>query len=140
VNVSGVRAEKCPEDPGPSRRNRFPRSARLLKRSDFESVYKRGKRFFAANLTLFYFFREDRATARIGFTVGRVLGGAVARNRIKRRLREAVRLHRAELNNAVDIVVNPKKSARTIEFSELEQDILRGFQAVQKAAEKARDL
>ena len=49
---------------------------------------------------------------RIGFTVGKVLGGAVVRNRMKRRLREAVRLH-GPIPAAVDVVINPKKSLLT---------------------------
>ena len=79
--------------------NRFPRSARLLRHADFERVYKQGRRHFSASLTVFYLQRPETEAARsatsgprIGFTVGRALGGAVQRNRMKRRLREAVRL------------------------------------------------
>ncbi len=50
---------------------------------------------------------------RIGFTVGRALGGAVQRNRMKRRLREAVRLSSLPLRTNVDVVINPKKSLLT---------------------------
>jgi ribonuclease P protein component len=57
--------------------------------------------------------------------VGRMLGGAVERNRIKRRLREAVRLRRALLEDAgaVDVVINPKKSVLTLEFSALLEEV-----------------
>ncbi len=66
----------------------FPRAARLLKHADFDRVYKQGRRHFSSHMTVFY-LRQAEGEARIGFTVGRVLGGAVVRNRIKRRLREA---------------------------------------------------
>ncbi len=46
---------------------------------------------------------------RVGFTVGRALGGAVQRNRMKRRLREAVRLTRPSNATSADVVINPKK-------------------------------
>lgn len=114
----------------------FPRAARLLKHSDFERVYKQGRRHFSPHMTVF-FLRQAEGGARIGFTVGRVLGGAVARNRIKRRLREAVRMHRGRLKGAVDVVVNPKKSVLTVEFPILLEEVNRAFVVITgKIAEK----
>ena len=78
---------------GPGKRSKFPRSVRLLRHADFEQVYKQGRRHFAAHMTVFYLPRQRAEGVRVGFTVGKVLGGAVVRNRMKRRLREAVRLH-----------------------------------------------
>src|SRR5438309_7271618 len=86
-----------------------PGTERLLRHADFERVYKLGRRHFSASMTVFYWPRTEAGVAgakspaakaavasglRIGFTVGRALGGAVQRNRMKRRLREAVRLTR----------------------------------------------
>ncbi len=127
----------------------FPRSARLLKHSDFERVYKQGRRHFSPHMTVFYLPRavaaspvdatEAKASSRIGFTVGRVLGGAVQRNRIKRRLRDAVRQQRAVLNGtaAVDIVINPKKSALTAEFATVVSEVGRALEIIaKKSAQK----
>lgn len=107
----------------------FPRSARLLKHSDFERVYKQGRRHFSSHMTVFY-LRQSEGTARIGFTVGKVLGGAVARNRMRRRLREAVRLERARITRPVDIVINPKKSVLTAPFQVLVDDMARAFDTI----------
>jgi ribonuclease P protein component len=134
----------------------FPRGstrlARLLKHSDFDRVYKQGRRHFSSHLTAFYLRRTEAASAgvlpgaspenvtRVGFTVGRALGGAVDRNRIKRRLREAVRQRRAVLAGAgsADIVINPKKSVLTLEFSLVLQEVGQAFDAVaKKLAEKS---
>ncbi|PYX84560.1 MAG: ribonuclease P protein component [Acidobacteria bacterium] len=112
----------------------FPRSLRLLRHADFERVYRQGKRHFAAHMTVFYLRREVGEGLRVGFTVSRALGGAVDRNRMKRRLREAVRLCRPQQNVAADVVINPKKSLLTAEFGELLKEIERAFEVVQRKA------
>jgi len=107
-----------------------PRSGRLLRHADFERVYKQGRRHFAAHMTVFYLRRLDGEGMRVGFTVGRVLGDAVDRNRMKRRLRESVRLSRPAAAPAVDVVINPKKSVRTVEFSVLLDEVGRAFEVI----------
>ena len=74
---------------------------------------------------------------RIGFTVGRGLGGAVQRNRMKRRLREAVRLTRPAPGPNADVVINPKKSLLTVEFAEVVNEVGRAFVVIeQKLSDK----
>ena len=115
---------------------KVPRIARLLRHADFERVYKQGKRHFATHMTVFYWRRGENAGPasgiRIGFTVGRALGGAVDRNRMKRRLREAVRLQESVPNVSVDVVINPKKSLRTTEFANLQNEVRRAFEVIEK--------
>ena len=116
----------------------FPRSGRLRKHSDFERVYKQGRRHFSPHMTVFFLRRAAGAVpekgSRVGFTVGRVLGGAVERNRMKRRLREAVRLRRSVLEGAgaVDVVINPKKSVLTLEFAVVLEEVRRALDAIAK--------
>ncbi len=111
---------------------RFPKASKLLRHADFQRVYQQGRRHFAAHMTVFYLRRQDDSGTRprVGFTVGRVLGGAVQRNRIKRRLREAVRHNLASLALAVDVVINPKKSALLAEFTVLNHEVARAFQVI----------
>jgi ribonuclease P protein component len=123
---------------GPRKRAGFPRAARLLRHADFERVYKQGKRHFATHMTVFYMRRSEGETLRVGFTVGRVLGGAVERNRIKRRMREAVRLQWPAIDLPVDAVINPKKSVLKIEFAQLGNEVGRAFEVIRKFAEAQR--
>jgi ribonuclease P protein component len=116
----------------------FPASARLLRHADFQRVYKQGRRHFAAHMTVFYLPRQQGEGMRVGFTVGRALGGAVQRNRMKRRLREAVRRHRLSATVAADVVINPKKSVLTAEFSELAQEVERAFGVIQQKLNERR--
>ena len=127
---------KIQSQPGqPAPRAAFPKAARLLKHADFDRVYKTGRKHFAAHMTVFY-LAGGRQAARVGFTVSRALGGAVERNRIRRRLREAVRLHWRELTAAADVVINPRRSAALAEFAELEREVSAAFRAIGRKAGK----
>jgi ribonuclease P protein component len=130
----------------PKKAARFPRTARLLRHADFERVYKQGRRHFSASLTVFYFPRPEAQTRvagtapslrpttglRVGFTVGRALGGAVQRNRMKRRLREAVRMSLPRTGVAADVVINPKKSLLTTEFAAILNEVTRAFAVIEQ--------
>jgi len=70
--------------------------------------------------------------------VGKILGGAVERNRMKRRLREAVRLHWPELVAPVDIVINPKKSVLKMDFEDLSKEMVRTFEVIKKQEAEAK--
>jgi len=110
----------------------FPREARLLKHADFQVVYKQGRKHFSGNMTAFYRENQVNAVPRVGFTVGKVLGGAVDRNRIRRRMRSAVRNHLNEIARPLDLVLHPRKSVLTLEFSQLDAEIMQVFSAVQR--------
>ena len=121
-------------------KRKFPKKRRLLRHADFEQVYKQGRRHFAAHMTVFYLRRNVGDTPqglRVGFTVGRVLGGAVERNRMKRRLREAVRLSGFPPEVSADVVINPKRSLLGADFAEVRNEVARAFQVIEKTIEKA---
>lgn len=113
---------------------KFPRSGRLLRHADFERVYKQGRRHFSHHMTVFYLRREEELGLRVGFTVGRVLGGAVDRNRMKRRLREAVRADWPSYDFSVDVVINPKKSLLNADFDEIVKEVAAAFGVIGKKA------
>jgi ribonuclease P protein component len=104
----------------------FPKQYRLLRRLDFQRVYRQGQRRSASLCTVFY-RPNGLAETRLGITTPRRLGTAVVRNRIKRRIREIFRLHRRELPEGWDIVLNPRPSAATVAYPALERELLRLF-------------
>ena len=117
-------------------KTRFPKSKRLLKHGDFQRVYEGGRRQFTGNMTVFYLRRGENGGAgpRVGLTVSKALGGSVERNRIRRRMREAVRLSYGNCGGAVDIVINPRKSVAGLPFAKVVEEVSRGFRlAAQRA-------
>jgi len=63
--------------------------------------------------------------SRFGFSIKKALGGAVVRNRIRRRIREIVRCHRMEIPAGWDILIHPKSSVAKAEFAGLTADLVR---------------
>ncbi|HVP54906.1 MAG TPA: ribonuclease P protein component [Candidatus Eisenbacteria bacterium] len=121
----------------------FPKSKRLLRHADFQRVYQAGRRQFTGNMTVFFLRRTRGETGaalsqllRVGFTVGKALGGAVERNRLKRRMREAVRLSWPAVEELVDVVFHPRKSVLDLPFDQVAAEVARGLQlALQRARE-----
>ncbi len=119
---------------------RFPKSKRLLRHADFQHVYQLGKRQFTGNMTVFFLRRSSDTTTqspsgelRGGLTVGKVLGNSVERNRIKRRMREAVRQWQ-DWDAPVDVVFNPRKSVIDLPMQQLTDEVGRGLKlAIQRA-------
>jgi ribonuclease P protein component len=121
----------------------FPKSKHLLRHADFQRVYQAGRRQFTGHMTVF-FLRRAPATGdavsgnslRIGFTVSKMLGGSVERNRIKRRMREAVRTTWPAWEAPVDVVFHPRKSVLELSFAQVASEVARGVQlAIQRARE-----
>ena len=107
---------------------------RLRKHSDYQRVYRDSRKQFSSSMSYFYSVRgagsANCSGPRVGLTAGRVLGKAVERNRIKRRMREAVRSHITLLRRDVDVVLHPRRSVLTLEFSKLEKEIARIFSSI----------
>jgi ribonuclease P protein component len=63
----------------------------------------------------------------VGFTVSKALGKAVDRNKMRRRLREAVRLELWRMSKPMDLVFHPRRSVLTLEFEQLRRDVVKGL-------------
>jgi ribonuclease P protein component len=96
----------------------------LVRRGAFDAVYRAGKRLTSLHFTVFVCSNE-LAVSRFGFSIKKALGGAVVRNRIRRRVREIVRRHRQEIPAGWDIVIHPKSMVGKAPFSVLAEELLR---------------
>lgn len=109
----------------------FSARQRLRTQAEFEHVYKSGQRygqtFFSVSACA-----NARGYARLGLSIGaRTVGQAVARNRIRRLVREVFRLSQHELP-ALDVVVVARPAARSASAAELRSDLARALSAVRE--------
>jgi len=114
---------------------------RLRRHSDYQRAYAASRKRQSASMS--WFLAPQSAvesdfptTPRIGLTAGKVLGKAHDRNRIKRRMREALRRHVDLLPGGYDLIFHPRRIVLTMEFAKLEAEIVRILQ--QAHAEAAR--
>ncbi len=92
----------------------------LKKNSDFRRLYAKGKSAVTPFLAV-YCRRNSRGVNRMGYTVSARLGGAVVRNRVRRRLREIARLSAPDMKTGWDIVVVARMRAVAASYAELER-------------------
>jgi ribonuclease P protein component len=82
------------------------RRSRLSRSRDFDAVYRQGRSVSSRTLTLHWFARPDEdGQPRVGFAVPKAVGPAVARNRVKRAMREAWRSLESEIPTGRDYVL-----------------------------------
>ena len=128
------------------------RDTRLRKHADYPHAYKAARKQFSPSIAWFLALRPatpphglpparfvgPTAPPRVGLTVGKVLGKAHERNRIKRRMREAIRAHLAELPAGIDLILHPRRSVLTVEFAKLEAEVVRILQQANVEAARMR--
>lgn len=100
------------------------RKLRLRNRADFSRVYRYGKSFANRQLVVYYSGRSEIERFRLGVSASKKIGNAVVRNRMRRMLKEIVRLHEAEIRDHVDIILIVRNGAVGMEYKELEKSVL----------------
>ena len=123
-------------------------TCRLRKHADYQSVYAASRKQFGKQMSYFFRVRPQLGAdgrvlrgaipqaPRVGLTVGKVMGKAVDRNRIKRRMREAVRRNLSLLPAPVDVVLHPRRTVIDLAFPALEQEVATVFRAIRKMYER----
>jgi ribonuclease P protein component len=123
-------------------------TSRLRKHADYQSVYAASRKQFGKQMSYFFRVRPQLGAdglalrgaiaeaPRVGLTVGKVMGKAVDRNRIKRRMREAVRRQIGLLPAPLDVVLHPRRTVIDLAFPALEHEVAAVFRAIRKMYER----
>jgi len=125
-------------------------TCRLRKHADYQRVYAASRKQFGKQMSYFFVLRAplgpdgkpmrmdtpDSTAPRVGLTVPKAIGKAVDRNRIKRRMRAAVRKHLSLLQSPVDVVLHPRRSVIDLDMPGLEREVASVFRSIQRASEK----
>jgi ribonuclease P protein component len=112
---------------------------RLQKHADYQRAYTAGRKRQSASMSWFLAPREKQPdgvipTSRVGLTAGKVVGKAHERNRIKRRMREALRRHIALFPQGCDLILHPRRPVLSLDFAKLEAEVMRILQQARAEA------
>lgn len=111
----------------------LPKEKRILRSAEFKKIYQTGVRVTFRHFAAFCLAAPELdGPTRFGFTLPRAIGSAVTRNRIRRRVREAVRTLSDKIPSGWAIVINPRRSALEAPFSELSGDVSRLIERCKK--------
>lgn len=98
---------------------------RLKKNEEFSAVFKKGRSIADAKMVIYYRRKDPAEAFRVGYSVGKKLGKAVLRNRIKRVMREVVRLNAAHIPNGIDVVLIARHGIIDVHFTEVEKSFIK---------------
>jgi ribonuclease P protein component len=124
-------APPAPDRAGIPKDERFPRSHRLLRRSEFIRIQQQGKRVHTAHFVILV-MRGPSSAARLGITAGRRVGCAVRRNRIKRVVREVFRRNRELFPDDCDVVLVARPGADRLDYSSVQGELRRAQAAIER--------
>lgn len=111
---------------------RFPKTARLRKRSQFLKLSRTGSKFKSAHFVVIS-KSNDANESRLGITVSGKVGNSVVRNRIKRQVREFFRRHRADLAKATDFSVIARSGAAALTGALIASELERAMMLPRRA-------
>ena len=119
-----------PRQPDPSKpiARQSMTGLRLRKHADYQRAYAGARKRQSSSMSWFLASQAGSLTAtgpRVGLTAGKVLGKAHERNRIKRRMREALRRHVDLLTQGFDLILHPRRQVLALEFTKLEAEVVR---------------
>jgi ribonuclease P protein component len=105
----------------------LPRELRLKERRRFQEVYRRGRFWTNAEMAV-HVLKRPTAEKQFGFVVGKKVGGAVQRNRVRRLLREACRSLVAKVPHGVDVVIVARPVSSQASLAHLSEGMQALFQ------------
>jgi ribonuclease P protein component len=122
--VNPAPPKRLPSPRSGATRLRLGRTARLAQSRDFARLRQQGQRLALGCLIANWQPLPDGAKPRLGVVTSKKIGGAVARSRARRLLRESFRQHQNELAQPVEIVLVARNSIAGKKFADVEKDFV----------------
>ncbi|SDQ04768.1 ribonuclease P protein component [Virgibacillus subterraneus] len=97
---------------------------RIKDNEEFQYVFKSGKSFANRQLVIYYVKKPDQDHFRIGISVGKKIGNAVMRNRIKRYLRQAFHELDEKVLPTFDMVIIARQPTKKMNFHEVKKSLI----------------
>ncbi|NEW07267.1 ribonuclease P protein component [Paenibacillus sp. SYP-B3998] len=104
---------------------------RLAKREDFNKVYRYGKSMANHQFVLYYLAQPKLEQFRLGVSVSKKIGNAVVRNRLRRMMKEIIRLNKDNLTLHYDYILIARKPVAEMEYADMQKSI---FHVIRKAS------
>jgi ribonuclease P protein component len=127
--------QATPAQPAPN--ERFLRSERLLRRGEFVRVQRQGRRVHLAHFVMLL-LRARAPGVRVGVTVGKRVGGAVQRNRVKRVVREVFRRNKLLFPRDCDVVLVARQGADRLDYASVLGELVRAQAAIERVHKQLR--
>ncbi|MFA1819631.1 ribonuclease P protein component [Virgibacillus oceani] len=97
---------------------------RIKKNQEFQAVFKKGKSFANRQLVIYYVKKPEQSHFRVGLSVGKKIGNAVTRNRIKRYLRTSFQELDGNVKNEYDYVVIARQQTKHMNLEEIKKSLV----------------
>ena len=99
------------------------KSLRIKKNEEFQKVFKKGKSFANRQFVVYCLEKQEQTDFRIGLSIGKKIGNAVTRNRVKRYVRQAFLELQDEVKSGYDYVIIARIPAATLDFHETKKSM-----------------
>jgi ribonuclease P protein component len=96
---------------------------RVKRNEDFQKIFKRGKSTANRQFVVYTLDKRDQQNFRVGLSVGKKLGNAVTRNRIKRLIREALQEVKDQLPQDKDYIIIARFPTAEMSHSEIQKSL-----------------
>ena len=98
----------------------LPKSSIISNKFEFNRVYNKG-RSYVNHMMIIHVINSDSVKGKVGFAVGKKIGNAVVRNRIKRLMREAYRISQHEINQNISMILIARKPLADVKSNEVQK-------------------
>lgn len=97
---------------------------RIKKNKEFQHIFKKGRSFANRQLVIYYMFVPKQTHFRVGISVGKRIGNAVIRNRIKRYIRESFINLQSDIKPNVNIIIVARQPTKELGYKEIKSSLL----------------